>query len=298
LAEAVKLVETPGGWFEVEPKPTAEALAAYYNDKYYGARDGRGQYAHAYTDEELEHKRLSAVEAEHVWARPPGRMLEVGFGEGFTLDYFARRGWAVRGIDFTDDGLRALFPELMDRAGIGDAFALLDAEVEAGEVHDLVICNNVVEHVLDPQGLLRRLRRIVAPDGLLRLAAPNDGSWLHHEAVARGYADPQFWVAVPDHLSYFDSLTLPKVLAANGWTVAELLGEFPIDLFLLNPDTAYTRDRAKGRGCHFARIAFEMGLWRARGIEGVMAFRRGCAAAGVGRNLGAYARPAAEGPAP
>jgi 2-polyprenyl-3-methyl-5-hydroxy-6-metoxy-1,4-benzoquinol methylase len=284
------LVETPGGWFEIQPKPTAAALAAYYNDKYYGG--DRGQYAHAYTDEELEHKRLAPAEAEHVWGRAPGRLLEVGFGEGFFLDWFATRGWRVEGVDFTDAGLRAFFPHLIDKVTVGDAFALLDAVIARGEVYDLVVCNNVVEHVLDPQVLLQQLRRIVAPGGLLRLAAPNDGSWLHREIVARGLADPAFWVAAPDHLSYFDADSLPRVLAANGWAVAELLGEFPIDLFLLDPDTAYTRDPSKGRGCHFARVAFETGLWRRRSLDAVLEFRRGCARAGVGRNLVAYARPA------
>jgi SAM-dependent methyltransferase len=287
-----QLVTTPGGWLEVEPKPTAEALAAYYNNKYYGPGVGRGQYAHSYTDDELAHKRLSAAEAELVWGRPPGRMLEVGFGEGFSLDWFAGRGWSVEGIDFTDDGLRAFFPHLLDRVRVGEAFALLEAVIARGEVYDFVICNNVVEHVLDPVGLLQRLRRIVAPDGLLRLAAPNDGSWLHQEILAQGHAKPDFWVAVPDHLSYFDADTFPAALAANGWTVSELLGEFPVDLFLLNPDTDYVREPAKGRACHFARVAFELGLWRRRSLEAVLEFRRGCARAGMGRNLVAYARPA------
>jgi len=286
-----RLVERPGGWFEVEPKPTAEALASYYNQKYYGPGEGRGQYAHAYTDEELEHKRLPAAESERVWARGPGRLLEVGFGEGFTLDWFAGRGWDVSGIDFTDAGLRAFFPALLDRVTIGDAFAELDAVISRGDVFDLVVCNNVLEHVLDPEGLLRRLRRIVAPDGLLRIAAPNDGSWLHQELVARGLAGPEFWVVVPDHLNYFDADSFPKVLQSNGWTVTELLGEFPIDLFLLNPDSAYVGDPAKGRPCHFARVAFEMGLWKRRSIDAVVDFRRGCARAGAGRNLVAYARP-------
>jgi 2-polyprenyl-3-methyl-5-hydroxy-6-metoxy-1,4-benzoquinol methylase len=230
--------------------------------------------------------------AERVWGKPPGRMLEVGFGEGFFLDWFARRGWAVEGVDFTDDGLKAFFPELSERVRVGDAFSLLDAVIARGESYDLVVCNNVVEHVLDPQGLLQRLRRIVARGGMLRLAAPNDGSWLHHEIVERGMADPAFWVATPDHLSYFNTETLPRILTGNGWEVVELLGEFPIDLFLLDPDTAYTRDRGKGRGCHFARVAFEMGLWKRGSIEAVLDFRRGCAKAGVGRNLIAYARPA------
>ena len=69
-----------------------------------------------------------------------------------------------------------------------------------------------------------------------------------------------------------------------------MLAEFPVDLFLLNPDSNYAADPAKGRNGHFARVAFEMGLWR-QGIEAVIAFRKGCAAGGLGRNLAAYARP-------
>ncbi len=292
MAQAA-LVRHEDGYFEVAAKPDAETLAAYYRDKYYGARDGRSQYAHGYTDEELEHKRLSAAEAEAeaVAARPPGRLLEIGVGEGFSLDYFAGRGWDVRGIDFTDDGLRPFFPELADRLQTGDAFALLDAAIDAGEVYDLVICNNVVEHVIDPFGLLTRLRRLVAPGGLMRLAAPNDGSWLHRLIVERGMAKPDFWVNAPEHLSYFTADSLTRLMQRAGWKVEHLLAEFPVDLFLLNPDTAYTVEPTKGRNCHFVRIAFEMGLWR-EGIDKVVAFRRGCAAAGVGRNLGAYARPA------
>ena len=286
-----KLVERPGGWFEVDPKPSADELRAYYNDKYYGPGKAEGQYRHAYTDEELEHKRLSAAEAERVWNGPPGRLLEVGFGEGFNLDWFAGRGWDVAGIDFTDAGLKAFFPALLDRVTIGDAFAELDLAIARGATFDLVICNNVLEHVLDPEGLLRRLRAIVAPGGMARIAAPNDGSWLHRDLVARGSAKADFWVVTPDHLNYFDTDSLPRILEANGWAVAELLGEFPIDLFLLNSEAAYLDQPAKGRAAHFARVAFESGLWKRRSIDAVLDFRRGCAAAGVGRNLVAYARP-------
>lgn len=290
-----ELVRRPEGYLEIRPRPSPEVLAAYYRDKYFAADHGRTPYAHGYTDEELAHKRLQPAETEHVWNGPPGRLLEVGVGEGFTLDHFLRRGWDARGLDFTDDGVRAFFPHLAERLVLGDALQLLDEAIAAGERYDLVICNNVVEHVLDPMGLLKRMRAIVAPGGMARISVPNDGSWLQDLIVERGVAGPEYWVAAPDHLNYFNTDTLPRALAACGWEVAEHLGEFPIDVFLLNEDTDYMADRARGRNCHFARVAFEMGLWRSRSIEAVLEFRRGCARAGVGRNQTVYARPAPGG---
>lgn len=283
------LFETSDGYLEIRPRPSPEDLKRFYNDRYFGSGDGRNNFSHRYTDEELEHKLLAAAEAERIVGKSTGTLFEVGVGEGFFLSYFIRKGWAGRGIDFTDAGLMAFFPEHRQALTLGDAFDLLEEETAGGRRYDLVACNNVLEHVIDPERLLTNLHRITAPDGLCRIAVPNDGSWLQHEAVRRGLAEDRFWVCPPEHLSYFTPPTLSRLLDRCGWTVVEMLGEFPVDLFLLNPDSCYTRDPSRGRNCHFSRVAFEMGLWR-QSLDALLAFRRGCAQAGVGRNLVAYVR--------
>jgi 2-polyprenyl-3-methyl-5-hydroxy-6-metoxy-1,4-benzoquinol methylase len=287
-----RLVRKPQGHLEVEPRPTPDELAAYYRDKYFASDHGKTPYAHGYTPEELEHKLLQPAETEFVWGRGPGSLLEVGVGEGFTLEYFLQRGWRAKGLDFTDDGVKAFHPHLAEKLMLGDAFAPLDQLIESGETFDLVVCNNVLEHVIDPIGLLHRLRAIVSKDGLVRISVPNDGSWLHDQLIARGVAPADFFVAYPDHLNYFNTDTLEQALKATGWDLVEHLGEFPIDIFLLNPDTDYIRDRSKGRNCHFARVAFEQSLWKNRSIKAVVDYRRGCAQAGIGRNQTVYVRPA------
>jgi 2-polyprenyl-3-methyl-5-hydroxy-6-metoxy-1,4-benzoquinol methylase len=283
-----KLVANPLGYQEIVPKPDPDTLAKYYNEKYFLAADGRNPYAFGYNADEIEHKYIDADEAQSVIKRGPGRLLEVGCGEGFFLDYFARLGWDVRGFDFTSDGIDKYFPHLKPKAIFGDAFVILQREVDAGNKYDLVVCNNVLEHVVDPSGLLRLLQSVTAEGGVLRIVVPNDFSWLQKLIVSRGGMPDQHWVCPPDHLSYFNVESFCAVLQQHDWNVTDVLGNFPIDLFLLNDDSNYVHVRERGRACHFARIAFELALWK-QGIEKLVAFRRGCAAGGVGRNVIVYA---------
>jgi hypothetical protein len=51
------------------------------------------------------------------------------------------------------------------------------------------------------------------------------------------------------------------------------------------------KDRSLGRAAHFARVRFETTLAR-RSMDELLAFRRGCAAAGVGRTIVVYASAA------
>ena len=150
----------------------------------------------------------------------------------------------------------------------------------------MVLVNNVLEHVLDPDAMAISVGKLLAPEGVARIAVPNDGSWLHELLINSGRVEADFYVGPPDHLQYFTIPSLTRFLERHDLKVIEMIGEFPIDLFLLNDDSNYMRDRPKGRNCHFARVDFELGLWD-QGIEAVIAFRRGCAAGGIGRNLAA-----------
>ncbi len=214
-------------------------------------------------------------------------MLDVGCGEGYFLRYFSDQGWEVRGLDFTADGVERHFPEFLDRLETGNLFDLLDREAQSGARYDLVVCNNVLEHVIDPLKLLEDLKKVVTPGGIVRLAVPNDGSWLQQLVVSLGHAKKDFWVCPPEHLSYFTVETLQTLLQRTGWQTLEILTAFPIELYLLNEASNYTKDRSLGRASHFARVEFEVELC-AQSLDKLLAFRRGCAAAGIGRNMAAY----------
>ena len=281
MAECVR---TSLGYYELRHKREPRELADFYRSNYFDSRN----FELRYDDDEHFHKQIPYMEAHRITGRDAGRMLDLGCGEGFSLDYFHRRGWQVLGTDYSRDGVSRHFPELRDMVREGDLEALVDSFVEASAIFDLVMLNNVLEHVLDPLRLMRRLLELLEPGGLVRVQVPNDFSRLQLAAVEGGYIPGPFWIAPREHVSYFNTEPLVAALRHCGFGRIDVLADYPIDFNLFNPDSNYVQDPSKGRNCHRERIAIENMLARS-GIDNLIAFRRGCGEAGVGRNVISYA---------
>lgn len=102
------------------------------------------------------------------------RLLEIGCGDGALCGVLhSRLGAAVTGVDTSDKGLalaRHMFEqrgwtgEFRQVGGYGTGFA--DASF------DVVVCSDVIEHVDDPQAMLREIRRLLVPGGRLVITTP------------------------------------------------------------------------------------------------------------------------------
>jgi len=292
-----RLRRHPLGFLEAVDRPTPEELGAYYAETYYQA--GQGSFRRSYSDEELHVIRLRvrqrAARAITLLGHDrPGRLLDVGCGEGFVLAEFARIGWEVAGMDFSTAGVEAMNPEMADRVTQGDVFHLLGAAGASGRTYDLIWLGNVLEHVLDPVALLRALRRLVGPGGILVATVPNDGSAYQEALFEAGAVDRRFWIAIPDHMSYFTADTLRGAAGATGWDTLDILGDFPIDLYLAHPGSNYVVDPARGGDAHAARLRLEAVIGSV-GIEAANRFYSALAGIGLGRNITAFLRPAAQG---
>lgn len=291
-----RLRRHPLGFLELADKPDEHQLALYYEEKYFQAE--AGNYRKSYPDEELQVIRLrialhAARAREILGMSGPGRLLDVGCGEGFVLEAFASDGWDVIGIDHSRAGVEGINPHMASFVEQGNLFILLEQHIASGEQHDLVWLGNVLEHVLDPVGLLRALRQLVAPGGLLVVVVPNDGTEYHEELFAEGAIPERFWIAIPDHISYFTGESLRRTAAHTGWAVQEIQGEFPIDLFLAHEGSNYVRDRSNGPAAHRARLRLERLIGRA-GTEAANRFYSALAEVGLGRDLVAFLTPSTE----
>ncbi len=96
------------------------------------------------------------------------RVLDVGSGVGFFVDFYARRGARVTGVELTRSGadlLRRRFPEATVLHG--DV-----SELEVGGGYDVVNAFDVLYHIVDDarwEGAVHRLCQALRPGGVLCL---------------------------------------------------------------------------------------------------------------------------------
>jgi SAM-dependent methyltransferase len=141
--------------------------------------------------------------------------LDLGCGDGEHLPWL--RGWAdaVAGSDYN--------PLRLARAAVHapEAFLLL-ADVTnhpgADRSVDLMFFNHVLEHVPDDIAALREVRRMLRPDGVCVLGAPNEGAALWRLA----YRLQPSARAASDHVHFYTADALAGRCRAAGLTVREV----------------------------------------------------------------------------
>lgn len=99
------------------------------------------------------------------------RVLDCGCSGGIIADALHAAGATVIGMDIDVPGVQAAHR----RFGASATFLCADAQriPLADASADVVICNHIYEHVVDPRQLFAELRRVVRPDGLVYLGLGN-----------------------------------------------------------------------------------------------------------------------------
>lgn len=101
----------------------------------------------------------------------PLRVLEIGCSQGHTLDWLKRTGrciWAA-GVE---PYAQPVVPE-----GVIDRFFKLDIETSLPDIShssvDLILCLDVLEHLVDPWKTVQRIDPFLKPGGTLIISVPN-----------------------------------------------------------------------------------------------------------------------------
>lgn len=278
------------GFHEVVSKPSEAELKDYYANKYY--QQSIQMHQHEYSDDDLLWKRKKleqkAYLAEQYRGIPLGngvkKFLDVGAGEGFAMRYFSQSGWDVSGLDYSSYGCSVHNPAMLEQLLIGDIGDSIDSLVGEGARFDLILLDNILEHVLDPLAVLQKMHHLLADKGVLIIEVPNDFSSLQLELLRLECIDKPFWVVKPDHLSYFNAEGLRALCDEAGYARFKLICDYPIDLALFNENTNYVMHPDVGKPVHKARMQVE-NLIQDISIDKAVKLYESFAELGLGRNL-------------
>jgi 2-polyprenyl-3-methyl-5-hydroxy-6-metoxy-1,4-benzoquinol methylase len=152
--------------------------------------------------------------------RPLGRVLDVGCGEGGAAAPLRAAGadW-LGGVEIVPEAAEAA-AQKYDQVAVGDAAVVLD---ELDPPFDTILCYDVLEHLADPEALLRRLREVAGPGGSLHVSVPNARFWaLPWDLVVRGtFGYAEYGHRDSTHLRWFTRRDLEAAVARCGWQVAD-----------------------------------------------------------------------------
>jgi SAM-dependent methyltransferase len=138
-----------------------------------------------------------------------GRLLEVGAGSGAFAAVGKSRGWQVKTTEVSETGARALAA-----AGIEVFVGELSQAAYPDSTFDLVVAIEVIEHLPDPLGMLKEIRRVLRPGGLAFLTTPS------YNGLSRHVLGLRWRVIAAEHLGYFTPRTLRVALQMAGFSGA------------------------------------------------------------------------------
>jgi SAM-dependent methyltransferase len=135
-------------------------------------------------------------------------VIEVGSNDGYLLQCFASVAVPTLGIDPSGNVAEAAranhgIETIVDFFGAALAQTLADQ----GRSPDLMIANNVLAHVPDPNDFLSGFKRLLAPDGLITFEFPHVMELIRH---------CQFDTIYHEHFMYLSLLAVESMLQRNG----------------------------------------------------------------------------------
>jgi 2-polyprenyl-3-methyl-5-hydroxy-6-metoxy-1,4-benzoquinol methylase len=109
----------------------------------------------------------------HLGELEPGRLLDIGCGDGEFGHRIRKQGWSVDGLDFAAEAARLA----EQRYGLKVNICSVEDMSYPDNSFDAVTMHHVIEHLPDSLTVLRYVHRILKPGGCFIIVTPNAESW-------------------------------------------------------------------------------------------------------------------------
>lgn len=187
-------------------KPTAKEVEEIYSDDYF-LKGGTG-----YDDYTLEKGML--IKRGEYYAHKmnkfiePGKVLDIGAAAGFLLKGFENKGWHGTGIEpnntMVEYGKKVIGVDI--KKGIIETLELEDK-------FDLAILIQVIAHIYDLPGSMKRIHNFLKPNGHVLIETWNKDSF-----TARVFGKNWHEYSPPGTLNFFSKKTLDQLMLQHHFT--------------------------------------------------------------------------------
>jgi 2-polyprenyl-3-methyl-5-hydroxy-6-metoxy-1,4-benzoquinol methylase len=152
-----------------------------------------------------------------------GRVLDIGCGAGATLQWLRQTGRCrvTVGVEMMESAA-AIARGRADQVLVGDATQLVESAF-APQSFDLVLCLDVLEHLVDPWSFVAKVRLLLKPGGLLIASLPN----VRHLRVVLPLLLGGRWryevsgILDRTHLRFFTRESALELMSTGGLTVVQ-----------------------------------------------------------------------------
>jgi ubiquinone/menaquinone biosynthesis C-methylase UbiE len=169
-------------------------------------------------------KRLDALIERYLPTRGDGiNVLDVGCGTGHYMAGLGTRGFAVCGVDGSEEMLvhaRRNNPAARLELGDVDRIPFDDAEF------DLVLCIEVLRYLPDISGVIRELFRLLKPGGTALVTAASPLNWNGYYLVNRIASSHRIPGLVPLRQYFHTSRRLRRSFLASGFESCKVQGVY------------------------------------------------------------------------
>ncbi|MBI2334906.1 class I SAM-dependent methyltransferase [Candidatus Daviesbacteria bacterium] len=151
-------------------------------------------------------------------------ILEIGSATGYMTKKFIKNRCIVDIVEIDETAAAKI--KQPARKVIRDSIENPAVFKKLNKSYDFIIMADVLEHLINPEQVLRRLLMIAKSHTKLLISLPNIASWTARKQLFfKGDFEYQdSGLLDKTHLHFYTVNTLPKMLAKNGWQVERVIG--------------------------------------------------------------------------
>lgn len=215
LSEIYNIVKCKNcGLVYLIPRPAEDKIKRLYDSDYFQGKgfDRTVDYLKEYSaGDAAEYRRMLDLIGRY---KNGGRLLDIGCGMGAFLDIALKGGWDVYGLEVSEYAAGLLKKRFRDN--------IINSSIKDGlfknNYFDAINMMEVVEHLIDPIGDLKIIRKYLKQEGVLIVQTGNIESF-----PAKIKNKNWNYILVPGHVFYFSTKTIKMLLEAAGFKIVRIL---------------------------------------------------------------------------